>query len=87
MMPVAIGGKNWQFVGNPLASRRAAVLMSLVNSCKDNRVEPWAYLQSIFTELPRDPDLSNQTAGWRRTHSTAGPSPPREKKNANPKAN
>ena len=27
--------------------------MSLIASCKDNRVEPWAYLRDAFTELPK----------------------------------
>ena len=40
MKPVAIGRKNWLFVGSPHAGRRAAVLMSLVASCKTNHVEP-----------------------------------------------
>lgn len=53
MRPVAIGRKNWLFVGSAVAGHRAAVLMSLVGSCKANEVEPWAYLKDIFTRLPR----------------------------------
>lgn len=30
---------------------RAAVLMSLVQSCKHNQVEPWAYLKDVFGRL------------------------------------
>ena len=26
--------------------------MSLIASCKDNRVESWAYLGDVFTQLP-----------------------------------
>jgi len=50
--PVAIGRKNWLFVGSEQAGARAARLMSLIASCKDNRVEPWAYLRDLFTQLP-----------------------------------
>lgn len=53
MKPVAIGRKNWLFVGSPSAGRRAAILMSLIASCKANHVEPWAWLRDILTELPR----------------------------------
>jgi transposase len=53
MKPVAIGRKNWLFVGSPQAGCRAAVLLSLIVSCKENRVEPWAYLRDLFTELPK----------------------------------
>lgn len=51
MRPVAIGRKNWLFVGSKPAGQRAAVLMSLIASCKNNDVEPWAYLRDVFTQL------------------------------------
>ena len=44
--------KNWLFVGSLPAGQRASVLMSLIASCKDNRVEPWAYLRDLYTRLP-----------------------------------
>lgn len=53
MRPVAIGRKNWLFVGSPRAGRRAAVLMSLVASCKANHVEPWAWLRDVLIQLPQ----------------------------------
>jgi hypothetical protein len=45
--------------------RAAVVLMSLVGSCKENHVKPWAYLRSVFTTLPENPDLDEllPTAG------------------------
>jgi transposase len=50
--PIAIGRKNWLFVGSKQAGSRAAWLLSLIASCKANRVEPWAYLRDVFTRLP-----------------------------------
>jgi hypothetical protein len=44
--------KNWLFVGSQQAGERSARLMSLIASCKHNRVEPWAYLRDLFTRLP-----------------------------------
>ena len=55
MRPVAIGRKNWLFVGSPIAGRRAATLMSLIASCKNNSVEPWAWLKDILTRLATQP--------------------------------
>ena len=52
MKPVAIGRKNWLFVGSPQAGQRAAILMSLIASCKAKQVEPWAYLKDVLTQLP-----------------------------------
>ncbi len=67
--PVAIGRKNWLFLGSEQAGHRSAVLMSLVASCKDNRVEPWAYLRHLFTHLPAAPDLEPLLPDhWLKTH-------------------
>ena len=55
MRPIAIGRKNWLFVGSQQAGHRAAILTSLVASCKNNFVEPWAYLKDVLTKLPQQP--------------------------------
>ena len=55
MRPIAIGRKNWLFVGSERAGHRAAVLTSLIASCKNNEVEPWAYLKEVFTRLAYRP--------------------------------
>jgi hypothetical protein len=39
-------------IANQTGGRRAAVLFSLVASCKRNQVEPWAYLRDVLTQLP-----------------------------------
>lgn len=50
--PLAVGRKNWLFVGSQLAGERAAVLMSLIESAKLNGHDPWAYLKDVFERLP-----------------------------------
>ena len=55
MRPIAIGRKNWLFVGSERAGQRAAVLTSLVASCKNNFVEPWAYLKDVLDRLACQP--------------------------------
>lgn len=56
MRPVAIGRKNWLFVGSPAAGDRAAILMSMVESCKRNGVEPWTYINDVLQKLATKPD-------------------------------
>ena len=53
--PIAIGRKNWLFVGSERAGQGAAVLTTLVASCKNNLVEPWAYLKDVFEKMPHKP--------------------------------
>lgn len=50
--PLAIGRKNWLFVGSQQAGVRAAVVLSLIESAKLNGHDPWAYLKDVFERLP-----------------------------------
>jgi transposase len=52
MKRVAIGRKNWLFVGSPQGGRTAAVLLSFTSTCNRLGVEPWAYLQDVLGRLP-----------------------------------
>ena len=72
--PLAIGRKNWLFVGSQQAGERAAVLMSLIESAKLNGHDPWAYLKDVFERLPtlKQRDLSQLLPhNWQRTNDTA----------------
>lgn len=44
--PWAMGRKAWLFAGSELAGKRAAIVMSLVQSAKQNGHDPWTYLGS-----------------------------------------
>jgi transposase len=49
---IAVGRKNWLFVGSQPAGERAAVVLSLIESAKLNGHDPWAYLKDVFERLP-----------------------------------
>lgn len=51
MRPVAIGRKNWLFVGSEKGGRAAALFMSLVKSCKDCDINPWEYFDDILRRI------------------------------------
>lgn len=48
---VAVGRKNWLFVGSEKAGHHAAVLLSLVQTCRALGINPQAYLSDIFPRL------------------------------------
>ncbi|KEA62933.1 Mobile element protein [Marinobacterium lacunae] len=50
--PWALGRKNWLFAGSLRSVRRAAAVMSLIQSAKLNGHEPYAYLKDVLTRLP-----------------------------------
>jgi len=52
---VVVGRKNWMFFGSDRGGRTAAVLTSLIASCKRNGVEPFAYLRDIFGRISAHP--------------------------------
>ncbi|KWF15207.1 transposase [Burkholderia ubonensis] len=49
---VAVGRNNWLFAGSLRAGRRAAAVMSLVQSAKMNGHDPYAYLKDVLARLP-----------------------------------
>jgi transposase len=80
MKRVALGRKNWLFVGSPAGGRTATVLLSFTSTCHRLGVEPWAYLQDVLTRLPSTPgerltDLLPDHWQAARAASTA-PTPP-----------
>ena len=50
--PLALGRKNWLFVGGDGGLRTAAVLLSLCASAKRHGANPWAYLTDVLDHLP-----------------------------------
>jgi transposase len=48
---VALGRKNWLFAGSLDGARRAAVLYSLVQSCRLAGVDCWAYLRDVLLKV------------------------------------
>jgi transposase len=54
--PIALGRKNWLFTGSELAGQRAAAIMSLIATAKNNGQDPHAYLKDVLTRLPTHPD-------------------------------
>jgi transposase len=51
MRPIALGRKNYLFAGSHAGAERAAILYSLINTCKLNKVDPWAYLRDVICRV------------------------------------
>lgn len=50
--PFVIGRKNWLFSNTPRGANASAMMYSLVESAKANKLEPYAYLKFLFSEFP-----------------------------------
>ncbi len=73
MKQVAIGRKNWLFVGSVAAGDRAADFLTLVSSAVRNDLDVWAYLKDVLDRL-----LAGDTGydalrpdAWRQAHPEA----------------
>lgn len=53
--PIAVGRKNWLFAGSLRAGKRAAAIMSLIQTAKLNGLDPYAYLKDVLDRLPTQP--------------------------------
>jgi transposase len=67
---VAIGRKNWLFAGSDEGAKRAAVIYSLIATCKLRRIDPFAYLRDVLDRVSTHP--ANRIAeltpsGWAAT--------------------
>jgi transposase len=74
--PLAIGRRNWLFVGSQQAGERAAVMLSLIESAKLSGHDPWAYLKDVFERLPtlKNRDLDSLLPhNWRPADKAAAP--------------
>jgi transposase len=62
---VAVGRKNWTFAGSDSGGHRAAAILTLIETCKMNDVDPQAWLTDILARLPDHPGKRiNELLPW-----------------------
>ncbi|MBN2489545.1 MAG: IS66 family transposase [Planctomycetes bacterium] len=77
LRPVAVGRKNYLFVGSPQGGEAAAVLYSLITTCKRLGINPWVYLKDVIERVASHPmaRIAELTPrGWKEARDrAAGP--------------
>lgn len=73
LRPVVLGRKNYLFVGNDAGGLRAAILYSLISSCKRHGINPVQYLTDVLTRIATHPasrvgELA--PANWKSSNAT-----------------
>jgi transposase len=72
--PTKLGLKNYMFQGNEQGARRAAVLYSLLETCKKNDIDPYEWLKDVYTRIPTHPISKIREllpAAWKQLKQTA----------------
>jgi transposase len=66
--PFVIGRKNFLFCNTPRGARASATIYSIIESAKENGLNPYAYLNYLFEKLPnlesRDNETLDQLLPW-----------------------
>lgn len=52
---IALGRKNWMFLGHESGGTTIAIISTLIASCKRNNVDPQAYLKTVIRRLTENP--------------------------------
>ena len=55
MRCIALGRKNWTFLGSDQGGRRAAAIYTLIETAKLNDIDPQAWLADVLARLPDHP--------------------------------
>jgi len=72
---IAVGRRNWTFLGSDQGGRTAAILNSLIATCKRMAIDPFAYLRDLFARISSHPQsrladlLPDQ---WKAAHLEGG---------------
>ncbi|MBF0532893.1 MAG: IS66 family transposase, partial [Candidatus Omnitrophica bacterium] len=53
--PIALGRKNWLFVGSEAGGHTAAVLMTFCATCRKNKIDTWKYLKDVLQRIQAHP--------------------------------
>jgi len=66
--PFVIGRKNWLFANTPRGARSSAIIYSIVETAKENGLNPFSYLTYLFELLPnintKDPQALDLLLPW-----------------------
>lgn len=50
--PLALGRRNWLFCGNDASAYRAAIVYSLISTCKAAAVDPRTWMDDVLRKIP-----------------------------------
>lgn len=68
---VVVGRKNWLFAGNENGAKRAAIIYSLVASCKLCKIDPFVYFRDVLDRVSTHPNsrIAELTPpNWKKLH-------------------
>lgn len=67
---VAVGRRNWTFVGSEQGGERTAIILTIVSSAHRHDLDVWAYLRDVLERLAKGQDRLEDLLpdAWKATH-------------------
>ncbi|WP_425387750.1 IS66 family insertion sequence element accessory protein TnpA [Aneurinibacillus terranovensis] len=70
--PFVIGRKNWMFANTPRGAQASAMIYSIIETAKENGLNPFVYLSYLFEKLPnlidtKDHSTLDKLLPWSQT--------------------
>jgi transposase len=67
--PFVIGRKNWLFANTPRGAKASSIIYSVIETAKENGLNPFKYLMYIFEQMPqltdpKDPEALDRLLPW-----------------------
>ncbi|MFC5468476.1 IS66 family transposase [Cohnella suwonensis] len=67
--PFVIGRKNWLFANTPRGAKASSTIYSVIETAKENGLNPFKYLQYLFEQMPqlsdpKDPEELDRLLPW-----------------------
>ena len=73
MKTIVMGRKNHLFVGNEAGGKAAAIIYSLIETCRQNDVDPFLYLKDVLERVSSHPNSRIEEllpAEWKKLYGT-----------------
>jgi len=74
LRPIAVGRKNYLFLGSDQGGRSAAIIYSLIRTCKRHGIEPFGYLRDVLDRIADHPITRIEELtplAWKQAHTAA----------------
>lgn len=55
LRPIAVGRKNWLFVGNEASGQNTAILLTFAQTCRALKINPWEYFEDLLRRYHSHP--------------------------------
>ncbi|MGY2812091.1 hypothetical protein ACVIHF_008821 [Bradyrhizobium sp. USDA 4506] len=84
---IAVGGRNWTFAGSQRGADRAAIMLTMITTCRLNDVDPKAWLADVLARIRRSSRVASARIAALGMEAPAPSRKPADQQAASPSLN